>query len=368
MPRLVVLISEVAGSGLDARARALFVRLPKQFNATLVNHRGGRFARIRHFLDALRVAHPDIIYIVDPIYAAIAATRLYRATHRARVVVDTGDLVYELAREMGKLGRAELAIVNWAEQSALHMADTIVVRGSFHCDLLIGRGFGSVQVIPDGVDLAQFFPLDVKDWRTRLGFQPQDVIIGTLGTINWNYRRQLCYGWEMIKVLSLLRDLPVRGLLVGDGDGIVRLQTRARELGITDRIVFAGRKVYSELPHHINAMDICLLTQPNSRINSVRTTGKLPLFLACDRFVLASQVGQAACVLPSEMLLPYDGIGRDEKYPQLLASRIRALVALSEQLRLNGRAVALAREHFDYNQLAQKLAGVLEQVISKDAL
>lgn len=368
MTRLVVLISDAHGSGLDARARALFTRLSDKFAVTPVYHRGNRLERIHHFLDALRTTRPDVVYIVDPIYAAVAATRLYRAVRRTRIVVDTGDLVCELAREMGKLGRVELAIVDWAEQTALHMADTIVVRGSFHRDLLIERGFAAVEVIPDGVDLTQFFPQDVRDWRAGLGLQPRDLVIGMLGTINWNYRRQFCYGWELIEVLALLRDLPVRGLVVGDGDGIARLQTRAHRLEITDRVVFAGRKPYAELPQFINAMDICLLTQPNSRINSVRTTGKLPLYLACDRCVLASRAGQAARVLPHERLLPYDGIGRDEKYPHLLADRIRALAASREQLHLNGRAVALAREHFDYTRLARKLAEVFAQVISRDAV
>jgi len=363
--RLVVLISDVPGSGLDARARALFARLPKRFDATLVCHRGNRLERVRHFLDTLRAARPDIVYIVDPIYAAVAAIWLYRATHRTRVVVDTGDLVYELAREMGKLGRAELAIVNWAEQTALHMADAIIVRGSFHRELLLQRGYSRVEVIPDGVDCEQFFPMDVSGWRAAIGLRPGDIAIGTVGTLNWNMRRKICYGWDLVEALALLRDLPVRGVLIGDGDGLAILKARAQELGIAKRVIFTGRISYAHLARYINALDIALLTQPVSPISNVRTTGKLPLFLACDRYILASRVGEVARVLVPEMLLPYDGIGRDENYPLRMAEKIRALARAPKRLRLRGRGVGIARKYFDYAALAHSLRGVIERTLGE---
>ena len=362
---LVVLISDVPGSGLDERARALFARLPKHFDATLVCHRGNRLERVRYFLDALRAARPDIVYLVDPIYAAVAATWLYRATQRTRVVVDTGDLVYELAREMGKLGRAELAIVNWAEQTALHMADAIVVRGSFHRELLLQRGFSRVEMIPDGVDCAQFFPMAVSERRAQIGLRHDDIAIGTVGTLNWNMRRKICYGWDVVEALALLRDLPVKGLLIGDGDGLPILKARANELGVADRIIFVGRVPYAQLGRDINALDIALLTQPVSPISNVRTTGKLPLFLACDRYTLASCVGEAARVLEPEMLLPYDGIGRDENYPLRVAEKIRALARAPERLLLRGRGVGIARKYFDYAALAHSLRGVIERALGE---
>jgi hypothetical protein len=93
----------------------------------------------------------------------------------------------------------------------------------------------------------------------------------------------------------------------------------------------------------------------------VRTTGKLPLYLACERFVLATEVGEAARVLPREMLLRYDGV-LDRAYPERLATRIRALVP---QGRLSSRASRLiAAEHFDYDRLAPKVERVLESALS----
>jgi glycosyltransferase involved in cell wall biosynthesis len=363
MPRIAVLISDLPGSGLDERARALFARLPERFDATLVCHRGNRFARARYFYDALVAARPDVIYVVDPIYAAVAATWLYRATHSAHVVVDTGDLVYELAKETGRSGWLALAIVRWAEQTGLRLADAIVVRSSVHRDLFIARGGPTVVAIPDGVDLAQFYPMDARAWREQIGVRRDEILVGGVGTMPWNPRRHFCFGWDLIEALPRLRDLPVRGLLIGDGDGRAKLETRARELGVSDRVIFTGRIPYADLPRAINALDICLLTQMNSLISWIRTTGKLPLYLACDRYVIATAVGAAAELLePLDMLLPYEGLGRDPNHPARLAAKIRGLVERPERLQLKGRGVEIARQNFDYDRLAITLTDLLEHL------
>ena len=73
----------------------------------------------------------------------------------------------------------------------------------------------------------------------------------------------------------------------------------------------------------------------------VRTTGKVPEYMAAGRFVLASRVGEAELLLPAEMLLEYNG-EVDAGYPDRLAARIRQLVlrpdALSQRENLPARA------------------------------
>ncbi len=360
--RVAVLISDLPGGGLDARAQALFSRL-ERFDTNFVCHRGRPIERIKNFYDALRDTKPALIYLIDPIYAGVTATWLYRTRQRTPFIVDTGDLVYDLAREMGRLGPVALGIVRWSEQTALRMAMTIVVRGWSHRDWLVERGYASVQVIPDGVDLKQFFPMDASALRSQLGFKSDDLVLGIVGTINWNVRRKLCYGWDLVEALAHLRDLPVKGLVVGSGNGLDMLKSRALELGVVDKLVFSGRVPYADLPRYINAMDLCLLNQPDSPMSQVRTTGKLPLYLACDRFVIATRVGTAARVLPPHALLPYQGIGRDPDHPARLATKIRDLAQHRDALRQDGRGIAIAREHFDYDKLARELEQILDRAL-----
>jgi glycosyltransferase involved in cell wall biosynthesis len=153
------------------------------------------------------------------------------------------------------------------------------------------------------------------------------------------------------------------GLVIGDGSGLARLKERCIALGVEDRVVFVGRIPYRQLPRFINLMDICLSTQTNDTAGQVRTTGKLPIYLACGRFVLASQVGEAARVLPAEMLVPYTG-AKDIDYPGRLTARIASLLDYPERLQQGAAGVAIAKALFDYDVLAASVRTTIRRLLS----
>jgi glycosyltransferase involved in cell wall biosynthesis len=111
-------------------------------------------------------------------------------------------------------------------------------------------------------------------------------------------------------------------------------------------------------------MDVCLSTQTNDLPGQVRTTGKLPLYLAAGRYILASKVGEAARVLPEEMLVEYDGTV-DRSYPARLADRIERLLADPSILVRGCANVALARTAFDYDVLTNQVASVIDALLSE---
>ncbi len=118
----------------------------------------------------------------------------------------------------------------------------------------------------------------------------------------------------------------MKGVLIGDGSGIPFLREQCRQYGIEDQVIFTGRVAYEALPEYLCAVDICLSTQSNDVVGQVRTTGKLPLYMATGRYVLATRVGEASLVLPDEMLVDYEGVV-DPSYPGRLAERLRGLLA-----------------------------------------
>src|SRR5262249_19682298 len=159
----------------------------------------------------------------------------------------------------------------------------------------------------------------VTDLRHTYGLGEM-ITIGLVGSITWSPNLRMCYGTELLEAICLLRDLPVKGVVIGDGSGLAILKSQARERGIEDRILFLGRIPYNDLPKYLNLIDICLSTQTNDTVGQVRTTGKLPLYLASGRFVLASRVGEAALVLPDSMLVDYENT-KDPEYAQRLARK-----------------------------------------------
>ncbi len=187
------------------------------------------------------------------------------------------------------------------------------------------------------------------------------MTVGLVGSCVWNPRTQTCYGSELVDTIALLRDLPVHGVLIGDGSGILVLRDRCRREGIEDRVHFLGRLPYADLPAYLEVIDICLSTQTNDLVGQVRTTGKLPLYLAAGRFVLASNVGEASRVLPPEMLVEFSG-SVDPEYPARLAERIRWLEANRTMLSRGAELVRIARQEFDYSVLTARLTNLLREI------
>jgi glycosyltransferase involved in cell wall biosynthesis len=351
---VVFLVNGDAGSAMGDRAQALADRLSEKFRAVLAYRTAGRAGAAGEFTAALHAARPDVVYVMDLAVAGVAAAAAWRLRHRVRVIVDTGDAITELARSAGR-SRAGVAATALLEAAGMRLADHVVVRGTGHRDLLADHG-RSVTVIQDGVDLQRFHPVDPLPARAALGLS-DELVIGVLGSCTWSSRLGIAYGWDLVEALGMLRELPVKGLLIGDGSGVAHLRDRARALGVDDRLVLAGRRPLDELPALLSACDVCLSTQTNDVVGNVRTTGKLPLYLACGRFVLATAVGEAARVLPEDMLLPYEGVV-DLQHPGRLAARVREIKAGSVSHSAE-RSVAIARRHFDYDVLAARLETML---------
>jgi glycosyltransferase involved in cell wall biosynthesis len=139
----------------------------------------------------------------------------------------------------------------------------------------------------------------------------------------------------------------------------LRLERRVAELGLGDRVVFAGRLPFDELVRYLGAVDVCLSTQSDDLLGRARTTAKLPLYMAAGRYVLASRVGEAERVLPESMLVSYRG-EYDPSYPRRLAERVEWLLQDPERLAAADGLVAEARVRYDYAGLAERLARAIE--------
>jgi glycosyltransferase involved in cell wall biosynthesis len=362
-PKIAFLVNGGPGSAMGVRARSFSDRLSGGLQIEIAYRATNKLISIVRFFWFLVRVRPALCYVLDMGFSGVLAAGAYRFVSHCRIVVDTGDAIYELSRNSGR-GPLALWLTRRLEKFALWISDRIVVRSHPHQELLVPQGV-SADVIPDGVDTKQFSPRPEHDLRKRYdldGF----TVIGLLGSLIWNPRSQMCYGSELLEVIERLSDRPVKGLVIGDGSGLPILKAQCVERGLGDRIVFLGRIPYDELPAYLNLMDICLSTQTNDLVGQVRTTGKLPLYLSCGRFVLASKVGEAARVLPAEMLVPYHG-SKDNEYPRRLASRVEAVLQNQELLRQPERSVRIAQTNFDYDILATRVRQTIDGLLSSCA-
>jgi glycosyltransferase involved in cell wall biosynthesis len=356
--RVAFVVNGPPAGAMGHRARAFAAHLGGAFTLRLLYRRGGKGLALARFLGALTDFAPHVCYVFDMAAAGVGAGGLYKHLTRCRLVIDTGDAVGELARSLGR-GPLGVRLTRHLEGYGLKAADRIVVRGTYHRQWLAEQGIDAA-IIPDGVETDRFTPRPEPDLRRQLGLEGR-LVVGLVGSSVWSEALQLCYGWDLVELIRLLRDAPVAGVMIGGGTGIPVLQARCRDYGIEDRVRFLGYTPYEELPRYLNAMDVCLSTQSNDLVGQVRTTGKLPLYLACGRYILASRVGEAARVLPGEMLVDYAGTV-DRDYPGRLAEHVRALLAEPGRLGLGLAGVETARAYFDYRLLAERVGRVLGEV------
>ena len=258
-------------SAMGHRARSLASRLKGRYRVRIAYREGGRVSALVRFFNFLRRARPSVAYVFDMAYSGVLAAWAYRAVAGAPFVVETGDAIYELMRSTGNRGRVGLWLTHRFEQFSLHAADRVVVRGHFHRQLLAASGV-EAEVIQDGVDVREFAPRDVNGLRGRYSLEGV-LTIGLVGSCVWSEKLGMCYGWELIETIRLLRDAPVKGVIIGDGTGLKYLRARCREYGIEDRVLFLGRVRYEELPRYLSVIDVCLSTQTNDVAGRVRTTG-----------------------------------------------------------------------------------------------
>jgi hypothetical protein len=361
--KVAFLVSGNQKSPMAYRARAFAERLRERYEIQIAYREGNKIVAAFRFWSFLRRFGPDVTYVFDISYSAIIGTWLQRLFARGVLIVETGDAIYELMRSSGNRSRVGLWLTRRLETFSLRIADRVVVRGSYHQKWLAQHGI-STDVLPDGVDTAQFSPQNATKMRQQYGVNGE-LTVGLVGSSIWSEKLQMCYGWELVELLRLMRDQPVKGIMIGDGSGIARLKACCREYGIEEKMIFLGHVAYEELPSHLNMIDICLSTQTNDIVGKVRTTGKLPLYLAAGRFVLASKVGEASLVLSNEMLVEYDGV-KDINYPQKLRRRVDSILSNRDALNTSMETIALAQKHFDYSVLSARLAQIIEATVAHE--
>lgn len=300
----------------------------------------------------------DVLYLVDVGKSTVPLAVLGRLLRR-RVVVDTGDASFALARSLGERSFVSLLLVGLGERIALRCADEVVVRGRAHAAQVPRPTIHVPDLAPPGT-----VPRPGAELRRSLGLE-EAFVVGLVGSLILSARRGISYGWDLIEALPHTDD-SVHALVVGDGTGLEPLRRRAAALGVADRCRFVGRVPAEEVGTYIGAMSAAISTQTNDLVGQVRTTGKLPLYLASGCPVIASDVGEAATLLgPHGWTLGYAGVV-DRSYPRRLAAAIevwrRDPMGEPARRRL---ALRIAAESFDPGEMRMRIAALVDRLTAQ---
>jgi glycosyltransferase involved in cell wall biosynthesis len=349
-PRIAVLVNGSSSSIEAVRARGLTDRHPPD-KLLLLYRETRRDVTAFRWAVQLEAFGPEVVYVINTAMPGALLACWWRLRRGVPFVLDTGDVIGTMARSAGTAPLWKRLCLRLGESLTERLAHAIVVRGTEHERYLVGRRREPVLVLRDGYCEATVTSAQVEALRRQLGLE-HVFVVGVLGSLIHSPRLNICYGWDLIDALAKLRDLPIHGIIVGDGNGRRWLEARARQLGVAHRVTFCGRVPYQDVPLYVRLFDIALSTQTNNLAGRVRTTGKLPEYMAAERFILASKVGEAARLLPDSMLIEYRG-EVDNEYPQKLATRIEAIWRNPTILELRHTLPSVAEQYCSYRVLSQ---------------
>lgn len=171
----------------------------------------------------------------------------------------------------------------------------------------LGMPESRISVIGNGVDTSVFHALDRAESRRKLGMPPEDRIILSVGHLVERKGFHI-----LLRAFVRLKDRDrLRLVIAGDGEMRQQLRKLAAELGIADRVTFAGAVRNDALPEWYSASDYFVMASsregwPNAVCEA----------LACGLPVIATRVWGMPEIVTDDNL----GILIGERTPEALAA------------------------------------------------
>jgi D-inositol-3-phosphate glycosyltransferase len=249
------------------------------------------------------------------------------------------------------------------EGELAQQADLLIASTSDEAQELTD-GYGAdperVFIVPPGVDLGTFQPMERADARREIGYGSERLLL-------FVGRLERLKGVEIaIRALALLRDRrhdDVRLLILGEdsheGDESEkdRLKAIATEAGVRDRVDFVGSVAHHELPYFYSAADVCVMPSYSESFGLVALEAQ-----ACGCPVVASGVSGLRSVVRDEV----SGYLIDEHEPAAYAERIGRLLADRELAQQMGRRGSLLAQRFSWKRTADRLEGLFDHVVERN--
>lgn len=225
---------------------------------------------------------------------------------------------------------------------------------------LYGADPERVVVVPPGVDLTMFQPMDRADARREIGYGSGRLLL-------FVGRLERLKGVEVaIRALALIRDRQhddVRLLILGEdsheGDESEkdRLKAIAIEVGVRDRVDFIGSVAHHELPYFYAAADVCVMPSYSESFGLVALEAQ-----SCGCPVVASGVSGLRSVVRDEV----SGYLIDEHDAATYAERIGRLLADRELAEQMGRRGRLLAQRFSWTRTADRLQVLFEALVERN--
>ena len=202
-----------------------------------------------------------------------------------------------------------------------------------------------IAIIPPGVNLEMFHPVDRNDTRARLGIEEQNVVL-YVGRIEPLKGVDILL--RAVPMLECAQDLRV--MVVGGSPGndaeLERLKSLTVKLGIADSVTFTGSVPQHVLPDYYSAADVFVLPSHSESF------GLAPLeAMACGTPVVVSRVGGLKTFVKNGetgYLVPW-------RRPESFAQRLDVLLASPKLRQVMGKAARAKALSMGWGAVAERM-------------
>jgi D-inositol-3-phosphate glycosyltransferase len=250
------------------------------------------------------------------------------------------------------------------EKKVIHLVDQIVAAtpaevAQLHW--LYGADTEKISVIPPGVDLERFQPIDPKTAKTTVGIPCGDTNILFVGRI------EPLKGIDtLLRAMALIQKRCPRAventcvaIIGGDpwsddpDEEMARLQSLREELDIHDLVTFLGSKDQEILPNYYAAAEMVVMPSHYESFGMVALEA-----MAMGTPVIASEVGGLAYLVQDGV----NGFHVPSRDPEALAERMYALLNDEICRELLGRQAREYAQKYDWSIITKRMVELYEKV------
>jgi glycosyltransferase involved in cell wall biosynthesis len=206
-----------------------------------------------------------------------------------------------------------------------------------------------ITVIPIGIDLNKFKPMDKEEMRRKYGFDAKDKIIIYVGRLE----REKNLDFLIKSFVLVKKNNPhTKLVLVGDGRERLHLKNLVDELELKD-VIFMGAMEYDKIPEVLNCADVFALTSLYEGSPTV-----IKEAIACGVPVVSTDVGDVSNVIQNDVVGKI--VDSDEK---LFARAIMDMLQIDRDAIKN--ACTGVSKNFSFEKIADRTIEVYKEVIEK---
>ncbi|MBN2440484.1 MAG: glycosyltransferase, partial [Spirochaetales bacterium] len=306
-----------------------------------------------HFYKTIKTYQPDII-IMDIDTWIFSLPLLFLARHKRPVMmIDFRSPNYDVDENVFSPKDMFNRFLTWicCKYTGKFLSGLTVITDHFKKFLAKRYKFplSKIGVWTSGVNIHEFTYKEKSLPAFKL-FTDKFILMQH-GIISNDYSRGLA---ETIKALSLLDSPGI--ILVHFGSGLFRAKEKlmelAKNLGVSDNVLFLDPVDPSEVPYYISRCDCGILAYPDTEYWNCNNPIKLLEYLACGKPVIVSDIESFRSVLGDCESAFYI----KDNSPENIASCLRQIMAMRKQLpSVQDKSREIVTQSYTWEAQAEKL-------------